>query len=166
MKTALIMPGYFKSFKSLAVYAMLILSVNLFCCCTRNNGDIGPWFGSWQLTEIEIDGAKVSSYGENIFWAFQNDVFSMKYVYPNDPGHSVDDRWGTWEESGDAIKLNFTHSDDSYAPGTGIYAPLKETGIPANEVSTLVIIKKPGTKAVLSYTDSAGKIYTYHLIKR
>lgn len=24
--------------------------------CTRNNGDIGDWFGKWQVTEVKVNG--------------------------------------------------------------------------------------------------------------
>ena len=30
--------------------------------CTHNNGDIGPWFGTWQVTGIDADGAPLAEY--------------------------------------------------------------------------------------------------------
>lgn len=42
--------------------------------CTHNNGDIGFWFGTWQLTEISVDGEKQQDYNRNIFFKFQANV--------------------------------------------------------------------------------------------
>ena len=45
--------------------------------CTRNDGDIGPWFGQWKLVALTCDDAPVADYGDNIFFSFQNNVFQI-----------------------------------------------------------------------------------------
>lgn len=47
--------------------------------CTRNDGDIGTWFGSWKLERITIDGLIDEKYKGDIFWQFQSSVFCARF---------------------------------------------------------------------------------------
>ena len=149
------------------VLAVYVMSAG----CTRNNGDIGDWFGTWQMTEISVNGVAVGNYEKNIFWQFQNDIINLKKVETGEGEHSRDDRWGTWEESGNLLLLNFTYSDDknpvkSGESGNGAYAPLREQGIPYGEVSTLTIENRSGSRMVLKYMTADNEAYTYVLKKQ
>lgn len=155
-----------KTIKTPLLYALLLCTAIVTGGCTRNNGDIGAWFGRWQLTEIRVDGTVDSGYGQNIFWSFQNSVFGMWKIYPGDPGVPYDSRFGTWEASDDTLTINMTHSDEANESGTGQYAPYPETHLPANAVTTLHINQKPGNKMELTYTSDGGTVYTYFLTKR
>ena len=35
--------------------------------CTRNHGDIGPWFGTWHVESITVGGASVATDGDYFF---------------------------------------------------------------------------------------------------
>ena len=95
--------------------------------CTHNDGDIGKWFGTWAVQSISVDGVPDDDYHGDILWKFQSDVFSMLRFSADPVDHSYQQVWGSWCEDGDALVLRFGYSDDSYAPGTGIYAPFAET---------------------------------------
>ena len=62
--------------------------------CTRNDGDIGTWFGSWKLERITIDGLIDEKYQGDIFWQFQSSVFCMRKILPY---NEHEERWGTWK---------------------------------------------------------------------
>lgn len=132
--------------------------------CTHNNGDIGPWFGQWKMTRMDIDGVADAEYQGNIYWSFQTNIFQMKKITPGVVNHA-DTRWGTWSEEGDCLLLNFTYSSALTPPGSGVYTPLPETYIPADQVSRLEILKRPGDSMELSFTTPQGKQITYYLIK-
>ncbi|MCM1505013.1 MAG: lipocalin-like domain-containing protein [Muribaculum sp.] len=130
--------------------------------CTHNNGDIGPYFGTWKLLDIEVDGLPLEEYKENIFWQFQSDVFCMRGVLPH---HDTDVRWGSWEEASDDILiLNFSHHDDSHETGSTMYSPLPLTGLEAT-VNRLDILYVSNSKMTLTYRTSKGAVYCYRLKK-
>ena len=120
-----------KTFR-LACFAAVVAA--LLSGCTRNNGDIGDWFGTWQMTELAVDGEPLPSYQDDIFWKFQNNVIELIKVQTGLGEHGYDGRWGTWEEDGDRLLLRFDYADDKYpeetgAAGKGIYAPFPELHI-------------------------------------
>ena len=53
--------------KALRIIAAVVMTA-ISGSCTHNNGDIGPWFGEWKLTSIEIDGSPDAAYKANTFW--------------------------------------------------------------------------------------------------
>lgn len=139
-----------------------------FTGCTRNNGDIGPWFGTWHLMSIEAYGVPEDGYDGDIFWAFQNDVIAMTRVNTADNGmHSTGKSrvHGTWREDDGALFLNFTYNDDADTEGYQ-YRPFEELHLPYMEVSRLVIVKSPGREMILNYTAADGTVYTYTLKKQ
>lgn len=152
--------------------AFLLLIAGVFSGCTRNNGDVGPWFGMWQLLTVETDGVPDKDYQGNIFWNFQNDVFSMNWRSTGAAELTRIQVWGTWSERDNNLYLDFTHSEDRYpASGTGdgfnIYRPYEQTHLPYGEVSALKIVKMKGSDMVLTYEPDAGEVvYTYILKKR
>lgn len=131
--------------------------------CTHNDGDIGPWFGTWQLEEITADGDVETAYNHDIFWQFQNTVFCMRKVTAL---HDNLPRWGTWKETGDnVLQLNFTHHDSEYEAGSTKYSPFPETHIPVNTVTDLNILEMSRSRLVLQYHADDGSVYTYYLKK-
>ncbi|MDE6525025.1 MAG: lipocalin-like domain-containing protein, partial [Paramuribaculum sp.] len=58
----------------LSVVALTMLSAG----CTRNNGDIGPWFGTWQVTRIDVDGVPADCYRGNVVMKFQSHVMESR----------------------------------------------------------------------------------------
>lgn len=137
--------------------------------CTRNNGDIGDWFGTWQMTEVSADGVADGKYAANVFWKFQNDVISLVRVNTGVGEHSRSQVWGTWEDNDDYLYLNFTYSEDATPGdpnGTYQYIPLEETHLPYGEVSALRIESRSGDKMRLEYKAADGVAYMYTLKKQ
>lgn len=154
------------------ISALFLPAILLFQGCTRNNGDIGPWFGTWQLMEIQTDGVPDEDYRSNIFWSFQNDVFSMNWQ-GLEPGELIRIQvWGTWSEHDDILKLDFTHSEDRFpsddsGSGFNIYKPYQQTHLPYGKVSDLKIVSMKGADMKLTYRpDEEETVYTYILRKR
>ncbi|MBD5225270.1 MAG: lipocalin family protein [Bacteroidales bacterium] len=134
--------------------------------CTRNNGDIGPWFGTWHLESIMVDGNPEVEYENNIFWAFQSEVIFLTRVPVDSPGmHTVEKRFGTWREADGTLYLKFAYSDNSDTEGYQYHA-FEELHFPYGSETPLSIIKAPGREAVLQYTDADGHVYTYTIKKQ
>ncbi|MDE6266351.1 MAG: lipocalin-like domain-containing protein [Muribaculaceae bacterium] len=142
---------------------LTMISMTLISSCTHNNGDIGPWFGQWKLSELKIDGVADPAYKGDVFWSFQTNIFMMKEMLTDGTGQWADMRWGSWEESDGELLLIFTFSSDHTPPGQGSYHPLPGMYLPTNQVSHLKILKYPGSKMELSYTTPEGKQITYYL---
>lgn len=161
--------GFFNLSKFLL--ACIVVIVPALCSCTRNNGDIGPWFGMWQLLEVQTNGVADADYEGNIFWAFQNNVFQM-ILRSTEPGDLTrDQRWGTWQESDGMLILDFNHYEDlypeGYVDGYNIYVPFPQTHLPYGEASRLNIVKMKGSDMVLTYSPQDSEVvYTYILKKR
>ena len=131
--------------------------------CTHNDGDIGPWFGTWQLEEITADGTVDTGYHHDIFWQFQNTVFCMRKVTAM---HDVYPRWGTWQETGnDILRLDFTNHDNDHPEGSTIYIPFPETHIRPNGITELKIMEMSGSELHLQYAAPEGTLYDYYLKK-
>ncbi len=130
--------------------------------CTQNDGDIGPWFGTWRLEQILVDGTPDSSYGRDIIWKFQADVISMVVV--DDATHSAISSWGTWSHTDRTLTLDFTYSDTANPAGSYKYAPPAATHLPA-AVSRLRVIKLSKGEIVLEYVSEHNINYTYKLTK-
>ena len=76
--------------------------------CTHNNGDIGLWFGRWQLTEISADGNPLTEYSGNMSWAFQRDIVGITTVTDY---HSALETWGQWKSDDNTyLSLNFDYT--------------------------------------------------------
>ncbi len=128
------------------------ISILLFASsCTHNNGDIGDLFGSWKLNYILVDGNPSENYKGNIFFAFQNDITSMKMVSPN---HIRSDQFGTWKRTGD--KLILTYDDSAYTPFPETY--MKKG---ANDCT---ILHLSSSKMTLQMATQEA-IYTYSFTK-
>ena len=140
---------------------MFVLIMTRLTGCTHNNGDIGPWYGAWTLTSVQIDGNTDPDYKPcTIIWKFQSTVINMTEI---GPVHEVKDYFGTWRQLSDTtLELNFTHSDNDSPSGTDLYVPAAATHLPA-AVTVLQIKKFTSKHIVLTYTDPEGIVYTYFL---
>ncbi len=134
--------------------------------CTRNNGDIGPWFGTWHLESILVDGTPEVNYENNIFWAFQSEVIFLTRVPVDKPGsHTVEKRFGTWRETDGILYLKFAYNDDKDTEGYQYHA-FDELHFPYGSETPLSILKAPGRTAVLQYNAPDGHTYTYTIKKQ
>ena len=139
-------------------FIFLIGTLCLFCMtsCVHTRGNIGHWFGQWKLTQITINEEPDATYNGTVFWSFQSDMILMLELGKGEGR-------GTWEEDGDNLILTFTYQDDFNPPGS-LYLPVPATHLPAG-VSTLRILKSPGTKMELEYVSPEGDKYQYSLSK-
>ncbi len=158
-----------RSLKRLIYIALAGCFILLAGSCTRNNGDIGEWFGTWQLTSIEVNGVPQEGYQRNYFWKFQNNIIGLIRVATGEATHNRDERYGTWEETDDMLILNFSYHDDENADGdatAGPYVPFPELHLPYNERIRLAITQRTGSSMTLVYHASGDDTYTYHLKKQ
>lgn len=130
--------------------------------CTQNDGDIGPWFGTWRLEQILVNGTPDSGYNRDILWKFQADVISMVAV--NDVTHTVISSWGTWTHTDNTLTLNFTYSDTDNPAGSYKYTPPTATHLPA-AISRLQVVSLSKGEIVLEYVSEQNINYTYKLAK-
>lgn len=129
---------------------LIILMAMLLGSCTRNHGDIGIWFGTWQVESITIDGTPKDVDG-NYFFQFQNKVFRVSKV----SGHEdLVESFGTWEENGDKMTISFPDPDVFYIQMPGLEAH--------NEFTVTTTSSREVT---FTKTDSIGAQVTYRLHK-
>ncbi|MGN0213210.1 MAG: lipocalin family protein [Muribaculaceae bacterium] len=139
--------------KQIAGKIILFAMMLIVASCTSNNGDIGPWFGIWRVTEITTDGVPDEDYEGNMFFKFQNTVFEMLLVYDD---HSADTRFGTWKDEGNGI-LTVSFPD-------GKYKPLSASHMSADK-NVLTFSGVHSSGFVLRLESSDGHVYTYRLVK-
>lgn len=95
---------------------LIMAAAAAFASCTRNNGDIGFWFGQWKVTSVQEDGAE-ASYDGTIYFCFQSSVVEQKVVYGD---HSVDQAYGHWTENEAESTITLYFDDDAYKPVDGL----------------------------------------------
>lgn len=128
--------------------------------CTRNNGDIGVWFGMWRLVAIDVDGVPSQDYRIPMMWKFQSSIVNMVEVYEHD--YPVT-HFATWRELPDRrLEINFGHSDAETPPGTGEFAPPRVTHLPVG-IAVLDIVRLTNRQMTLTYHAPNGTLYTYRL---
>ncbi|MBD5371109.1 MAG: lipocalin family protein [Bacteroides sp.] len=130
--------------------------------CTRHNGDIGPWFGTWHVEAITVDGHPDGEYRGTLFMKFQGDVVNMTVV--NDFEHTRADHWGRWSATSDELTLDYTYGDNITPAATGRYAPPAISLLPGG-VTRLRILKLTGSRLELRYENAEGEVIDYFLKK-
>ncbi len=128
---------------------LFIITLAITSNCTRNNGDIGPLFGTWHMTSISINDEEISSYSGTVYFSFQSTVHLQKLV--DETTYDYDERYSLWRYEGNNLVLDFS---DPY------YTPLEITGM-KNGINVLTIEKLKGDVLVLSYINPEGDEYTY-----
>lgn len=131
--------------------------------CTRNNGDIGDYFGEWRFDKITADGIDMNIYdnpnGVELFtWAFQDNIIRINTIYPH---HMTFSSFGTWLQRGDILELNFSYHDDDSE--NAMYAPPIEMHFDESGITRLHIVSMKNRKMILSRIDTDGTEYMYYL---
>lgn len=139
--------------KKLSIILIFIAMLLPLSSCLHNNGDIGPWFGQWKVTEIQIDGEKDAEYQGDGFFCFQSSTIKVLRSYPENNG--AVSMFGNWKEEDGYMSVFFHDREDS--PRFRAYFHLDKS-------SRLTVVKRSGSK-VLKYTAEDGKEYTYFLKK-
>lgn len=142
------------------IYTFLLVILALSTSCTHTDGDIGPWFGSWYLEEILVNGEKESSYQKDIMISFQGDMFKFGYI----------DRaeiYGLWDYAGEILTL-----DASYNAGNGagidyLFNPFPVAmHFPADiDQVQITVTKIENSNMQWQYIDQNGRLLTYNFKK-
>lgn len=157
----------------LRLFAFLLLSVAM-AGCTKNNGDIGYYFGEWALESLSVDGVKVTLYGEDaadpspefgspILYtlAFQGEVARITVIYQH---HDIAGIFGSWQDLGDKIVLNFSHHDD-LNDEIGYKAP-DVFGFPSDRIVVMTVKSIGKGRLHLEQSPESGEVYEYYFVKR
>lgn len=116
--------------------------------CTRNHGDIGPWFGTWHVESITAGGTLISVEGD-YFFQFQSKVFRVSLVTDR---NKLVESFGTWEENDSKMTISFPDPSVFYIemPGLETYNDFTVTTTSSKEVT-------------FTKTDATGTTFAYHL---
>lgn len=152
--------------KSLSIHSLLLAVLLIFAAgCTTNNGDIGPYYGSWNIEKITIDGVEQTSWksdGTWTVWSFQNDIIE---VMRGDALQDTEKRYGTWEQKGDMLELNFTHHDDKFSDENYMYGAPTWIYMTTGIINSLHIDNISSKNMSLTLTDPEGRKIVYTLRK-
>lgn len=88
----------------------LLLAISA-ASCTHNNGDIGFWFGTWQVDQILLDGVPDSAYTQhNMFFQFQTAYFK---IVVTEPHNATTTGLSYCEVHDDQLLVNFNFTSDA-----------------------------------------------------
>ena len=119
--------------------------------CTRNHGDIGPWFGTWHVERITAGGLPLDV-DVNYFFQFQSMVFRVSKVKEH---NQLVESFGIWDENGDKMAIIFPDSNVFYIEMPGLESH--------NEFTIATASSKEVTFSKVTHD---GVTYTYHLKKQ
>ena len=139
--------------KQIAKNMILLAAMLMVASCTTNNGDIGPWFGTWRVTEITTDGVADADYQGNMFFKFQSTVFEMLLVYDD---HGTENRFGIWNDDGKGT-LTVSFPDANHEPLPQSHMRAEQNVLTFNGVQS--------SGFVLRLDSPGGHVYTYRLVK-
>lgn len=150
--------------KRFAEILMALLLMTITGSCTRNNGDIGDYFGEWRLERLTADGEEVALYTEKsgvelYTWGFQGRLIQIVEILPR---HEYIEHTGSWREDGDILELNFGYSDNEPGHLPGYRAP-EALHLVCDGITRLHIDRFKHRRMVLSYVSDKGVLYTYYL---
>jgi len=121
--------------------------------CTRNNGDIGDWFGLWRVDNITIDGEPDPDYtSPAMIWKFHGSVIQI--LIPDFDNHDTTTSSGSWHQEGDRLFIDF-----EWDLGT----PPEISHLP--DKAMLDIIRLSGNTIELRYVADDNTVYFYKLKK-
>jgi len=138
--------------KKTLLYILSLVALLLTASCTRNHGDIGPWFGTWHVAQITADGTARTVVGD-YFFQFQSHVFRVSKVY----GHEqLVESFGTWEETdGGKMTISFPDPTVYYIDMPGLEAH-----------NDFTVTTTSSSDVTFTKTAADGTIYTSHLKKQ
>ena len=138
---------------------MALLALVALSGCSHNNGDIGLWFGQWNLDTVEVDGEPDAAYDGQFYFMFQNKVFCVRHV--DEVFHAYFESYATWQESDNGKTITITFVDNRYSPRVHDQVP----DIYLNTITIMNVVSLNTTSMTLSHTNDSGKTITYHLTK-
>lgn len=145
--------------RNLTVKLIGLLSLIL-AGCTHNNGYIGDWFGTWQVTEIAVNGEKQDSYTRNMFFKFQTDICNIITVYPH---NTYDEHFARFKNEGNnTILIDFGYTDE-WNP---IEFDAPEESMFSNGPNILNVKRESSREKLLTLRKEEGLTITYKLKKQ
>lgn len=119
--------------------------------CTHNNGDIGPWFGTWQVESITAGDNPINVSGD-YFFQFQSKVIRVSCVSDHE---QVVESYGTWQENDEGkMTVSFPDPTVHYIAMPGL-----------EDHNDFTVTHASSSEVTLSKTDQEGTAYRYHLKK-
>lgn len=128
-----------------------IIAILTLASCTHNNGDIGNWFGSWKVEQIQDEDGQAVTYEGTLYFQFQSKVFNMRLITDH---HTYTDCFGNWKEEDKSLLLTFP--DD-------MFVPFPFTGL--GKTNHVTILERTSSKMVLTYPDTDSRQMKIILIK-
>ena len=130
--------------------------------CSKTDGDIGYWFGSWHLETIMIDGEEETSYSENpeIMFNFQGKVFNASYM-------ERDEIYGSWSYAGEVLTLIAGYNAGGGASNPNLFNPFPVAlHFPADVDQIEITVTELNNKTMQwQYIDQNGRLITYNFRK-
>lgn len=135
----------------ISLYILFILAAFVLAGvgCTRNNGDIGSWFGTWQVVSITSGERNLLQDRATVIVRCQTDIIQTSEQFDH---HESQDFYANWREENK--KLIIDGVGKSIAPALQL---------PANSVVVLDIVNGPGSVMVWRYMDDTGNSIEYCL---
>jgi len=130
--------------------------------CTHNDGDIGTWFGTWQVEDISCASTDCTGYTsdcQNYYFQFQGDICTVRYVSPM---HDEEVDYGTWSEGDGTLDIDFPDSNVAYFH---VFANLLNLESSPQHLH-FTINSSTSTEVTLAYTDATGNNWTLLLRKQ
>ncbi|MGM9803107.1 MAG: hypothetical protein ACI308_02915 [Muribaculaceae bacterium] len=135
------------------ILKIMLLAVMMAASCTTNNGDIGPWFGTWRVNELQCDGVAQPDYQGNLFIKFQNTVVQLVLTGDN---HTAANSYGTWQDHGEGT-MTLTFADEKRLP-------MPDSHFTAG-TNAVTYAWHGGDVVTFTVTQPDGHTYTYRMQK-
>lgn len=146
---------------TLAAIILAILTL-LSTSCMQTDDTEGPWFGSWHLETIMINGEPDTSYNSNpeIMINFAGEVFNLAYM-------ERAEIYGTWSYAGEVLTLIAGYHAGNGAQLSYLFNPFPVAmHFPADvEQIEITVTKIEGKQMQWQYIDENGRLLTYNFRK-
>lgn len=130
--------------------------------CTKTDGDIGDWFGSWHLETIIINGEEETSYTDNpeIMFSFQGNIFNAAYM-------ERAEIYGSWSYAGEILTLVANYNAGSGSSVPYLFNPFPVAmHLPADvDMVEITVTEINGRTMQWQYIDQNGRLLTYNFRK-
>lgn len=135
---------------NIALPAIILIIATTLCCCTHNNGDIGPIFGKWKLTQILLDQQPAPNYTSPTFWSFQNSTMGIIRLRDN---NEYDEIYSNFQISDNTLTIDF--EDQTYTPFPELLLPDRQTQLQITKLTSsemqLYLPHNPKTNTATTY---------------
>ncbi len=133
----------------------MVASMFAMTSCTQNNGDIGTWFGTWHVEQIDMDNSPIDGYMGTDFFQFLSTLFQLRYT---DATHAEKQTVGRWQDNGSSIDVTFP--DEKL-----VWVFLYGINMDKDAVNHFTVEQLTSKEAILALKATNGHTYRYHLKK-